>query len=242
MPLLDHFHPPLYLRRRWGGFHSSWATFLAVRINQKAAPLGYIAETHVKLGIVVESDVGVLDEEGASAQNTNGTVATAVWAPPQPPYVVPVDLADLDVVEIQVFDEEQERALVAAVELVSPANKDRPAHRQAFVTKCAAYLQQQVAVVVVDVVTNRQHNFHRDLMETFGTGESVQQAVNTNLYAVAYRTVLQGTRSQLEVWPVELILGAALPTLPLWLNAELAVPLELEASYQETCRGFAIEN
>ena len=27
-----------------------------------------------------------------------------------------------------------------------------------------------------------------------------------------------------------------LPTLPLWLADNLAVPLELEASYEETCR------
>ena len=30
--------------------------------------------------------------------------------------------------------------LAGAVELVSPANKDRPASREAFVSKCAAYL------------------------------------------------------------------------------------------------------
>ncbi len=213
-----------------------------MRINQKAAPLGFIAEPHVKLGIMVESDVGVTDAEGPPRHDTNGAVATAGWSPPQPPFVVPVDWADLDVVEIQVFDEEQGRTLVAAVELVSPANKDRPTHRQAFVTKCAAYLQQQVAVVVVDIVTKRRHNFHRALMEAFGASDAVRQAVNTDLYAVAYRTVIQGTRSQLDVWPVELTLGAALPTLPLWLSGELAIPLELESTYQETCRGFAIEN
>jgi hypothetical protein len=27
-----------------------------------------------------------------------------------------------------------------------------------------------------------------------------------------------------------------LPTLPVWLTDSLAVPLELEASYEETCR------
>jgi hypothetical protein len=34
--------------------------------------------------------------------------------------------------------------------------------------------------------------------------------------------------------------GQALPTLPLWLAANLVVPLELEASYEQTCRVLRI--
>ena len=33
-----------------------------------------------------------------------------------------------------------------------------------------------------------------------------------------------------------LALGRPLPTLPLWLTEDFAVPLELEPSYEETCR------
>jgi len=56
------------------------------------------------------------------------------------------------------------------------------------------------------------------------------------LYAVACR----GTREEdgwlLETWMHPLALGQPLPTLPLWLADNLAVPLELEQSYEETCR------
>lgn len=44
---------------------------------------------------------------------------------------------------------------MAAIEIVSPANKDRPEHRHAFVAKCAALLQNQVSVTIVDLVTTR---------------------------------------------------------------------------------------
>ena len=37
-----------------------------------------------------------------------------------------------------------------------------------------------------------------------------------------------------------LALGQPLPTLPLWLADDFAVPLELEASYAETCRIFRL--
>ena len=40
----------------------------------------------------------------------------------------------------------------------------------------------------------------------------------------------------MEAWAHPLELGRPLPTLPLWLAENLAVPLELEPSYEETCR------
>jgi hypothetical protein len=48
--------------------------------------------------------------------------------------------------------------------------------------------------------------------------------------------VLSGGRQHLEVWPEALALGAALPTLPLWLDVDLCLPLRLEESYTATLR------
>jgi hypothetical protein len=41
-------------------------------------------------------------------------------------------------------------------------------------------------------------------------------------------------------WEQPLTIGQPLPTLPLWLNDELAVALDLEESYEETCRVLRI--
>ena len=35
-------------------------------------------------------------------------------------------------------------------------------------------------------------------------------------------------------------LGHALPTLPIWLDVDLRIDLELESSYEETCRYLRI--
>ena len=40
---------------------------------------------------------------------------------------------------------------------------------------------------------------------------------------------------QLLAWPTVLTIGQPLPTLPLWLGADLAVPLDLELSYTAAC-------
>src|SRR5262249_3936915 len=64
--------------------------------------------------------------------------------------------------EVRVHDSQRQRPLVAAVELVSPANKDRPENRRAFVARCAALLQQHVSVGIVDLVTTRHFNRYGD--------------------------------------------------------------------------------
>ena len=69
-----------------------------------------------------------------------------------------------DVFEVRIHDENRGMRLVAVVELVSPWNKDRPENRHAFATKCAAHLQEQVNVVMVDVVTTRHASLHRELL------------------------------------------------------------------------------
>ncbi|MBY0456241.1 MAG: hypothetical protein K2V38_02770 [Gemmataceae bacterium] len=66
------------------------------------------------------------------------------------------------------YEAEGGARLVAAVELVSPANKDRESHRRAFATKCAGYLAQGIALIVVDVVTNRSGNLHAEILEVLG--------------------------------------------------------------------------
>lgn len=70
-----------------------------------------------------------------------------------------------DIVEVQVYQDRGELTLVGAVELVCPANKDRPEHREAFIAKCDALLRSEVGLVIVDIVTNRHANLHCDLME-----------------------------------------------------------------------------
>jgi hypothetical protein len=56
------------------------------------------------------------------------------------------------------------------------------------------------------------------------------------LYAVAYRPIVRDQRQQIEIWPSLLEIGNTLPLLPLALNAELCLPIDLEASYAAACQ------
>ena len=71
-------------------------------------------------------------------------------------------------------------------------------------------------------------------------GRPARWESSTGLYAVAYRAATVQKRPRIEIWPEELALGAELPTMPLWLTLDLALPLALEASYTATCRSLRI--
>src|SRR5262249_39046888 len=77
-----------------------------------------------------------------------GGVATAVWAPPQLTLAIATDLPDQDEYEVRVYDNKRPRRLVAAMEIVNPANKDRREHRRVFAARCAALLRQHVSVAI----------------------------------------------------------------------------------------------
>jgi hypothetical protein len=238
LPLRDHFQPPLRDDCPWDSFHSAWANALVVQLNQRLLPANYRAIPQVHLGTRVEVDVGTFHGRSDEPVAGNG-VSTAVWAPPQAKYVVAVDFTDPDIFEVQVRDKAQHR-LVAAVELISPANKDRPSHRRDFAIKCASYLRNQVAIILVDVVTERHDSLHGELIRLLQLPAALVEAIAVPLYAVAYRLRIGEDCPQLELWPEGLAVGNALPTLPLWLTEEIGVPLDLEASYRTTCEVLRI--
>jgi hypothetical protein len=239
MPLLDHFHPPLHGPRRWEGFHHSWATFIAQQLNQDVLPSGYFAESEISVGPELEIDVATLELVRPDAGEKRG--ATAVWSPPRPKIAAPVSFARLDSYEIRVYQDLGGAELRAAIELVSPANKDRVGSRRTFAAKCAGYLKHGIGVVIVDIVTARRSNLHAELFEALEVKRrSPTWESDTGLYAVSYRAVAVRKRPRVEAWPEALSLGKALPTIPLWLTLDLCVPLHLEHSYLNTCRSLRI--
>jgi hypothetical protein len=238
MPLLDHFQPPLRDDRPWESFHSAWANAIVGWLNRNVLPEHYWAIPQVHVGARVEIDAATFRFREENAAPGNG-LTTAVWAPPQAKLAAAVDFGDTDTFEVQVREGDRRR-LVAAIELVSPTNKDRATHRRDFAIKCASYLGQHVSVIVVDVVTERRDNLHGELMQLLDLPAELLEAGAFPLYAVAYRLKVQEEQQRLELWPEELRVGTGLPTLPLWIGEDEAVPLDLEASYAAACEVLRI--
>ncbi len=223
MPLLDHFRPPLDDMRHWESFHATWPVMMVSLLRRKL-PRGYFAEPRVHTGASAEIDVATFENEGQG-----------VWVPPRPTRAFATDLPAQDNYEVRVYDEKRHCRLVAAVEIVSPANKDRPEHRRAFVSKCVALLRERVSVVIVDVVTTRTPNLYGELLDLIGQADPGLNPEPPPLYAAACRLTKRQDEWLLEAWLHTLGLGRPLPTVPLWLADDLAVPLELDESYEQSC-------
>jgi hypothetical protein len=238
MPLLDHFRPPLSEWCPWESFHSGWATRIADALNNRLPPQ-FVATEHRHAGSFLEIDVATFEHSPATqppAPPNGPAVATlpALWAPPAPAQTMPAIFPDA--FEVRVFSTRAGMTLVAAIELVSPGNKDRPEERTAFAAKCASYLHRGVSLIVVDIVTDRHFNLHNELMHLLDADPRFQLPAEAHLYAVAYRPVRREERPEFDLWPTTLQVGAALPLLPLRLTGDLFVPVDFEATYQEACR------
>jgi hypothetical protein len=238
MPLLDHFHPPLSERRPWESFHTTWASALADFLNREVLPSGYIALEQVHAGAAIEIDVATSTERTVAATNNGGGTATipcTVWTPATAPMIVPAVFPPG--CTVQILTTEGGRTLVAAIELVSPGNKDRESKRRLFIAKCATYLSRGIGLIVVDVVTSRQANLHNELAEWLGWDAGFQMTREQVLYTVAYRPLrLESGEERILTWPVSLAVGQPLPTMPLSLEAEHCVAVPLETAYTEACQ------
>jgi hypothetical protein len=238
MPLLDHFHPPLSEERHWGSFHAAWAGALADDLNRRL-PEGYFAEEQTHAGAGVEIDVGTFDRQAGiqAVRSEGGGVATLpppAWTPPAAAFTVPALFADD--FEVRVLSTRSGPTLVAAIELVSPRNKDRPEARRGFAIKCASYLHQGIAVLIIDIVTGRRANLHTEIMRLLEITDPSHLPGDAMLYAVAYQPLRRQQREEIDLWPAALAVGAELPLLPLALNAELSMPIDLEATYMDACQ------
>jgi Protein of unknown function (DUF4058) len=201
---------------------------------RKQLPPGYVAEPRVHLG--TPNEIGLIAFDSDDAPSRPFIVeATAAWAAAQPIVAVETEAPDEYEYEVRVYDAERGRTLVAAIEIVSPANKDRPGRRNAFVGKCAALLQKGVAVSLVDLVTVRQFNLYAELMAFIGHEELAPVKDAPAVYVASCRWVPRGRKYALETWSHPLTVGQPLPTLPLWLAENLILPLDLEPSYEQAC-------
>ena len=246
MPLRDHFHSPVDDKRRWDSLHGGWPMKICESLFAQM-PEEFTAVPTVHLGGSVEIDIGAFEDVEPRLgrhrdwhSKGDGGIATATWTRSKPTLSVETDRPDADEYEVRIYDSKRRSKLVAAIEIVSPSNKDRPETRRAFVDKCAALLRQDVSVAIVDVVTAHDFNLYADLLERLGTADPTVANPPSNIYAMACRGYTPHKRWVFQVWHHPLALGQPLPTLPRWLRDEVVVSLDLETTYEQTCRVFRI--
>jgi hypothetical protein len=120
--------------------------------------------------------------------------------------------------------------LVAVLELIWPANKDRPDKRRRTTDRYVGYLLNGIHLMVIDVHP-RPQGF--SLADDLAAVLEHATAPLPPPFAVSYRVGELDTKSglDLEVWRRPLTVGQPLPILPLPLTRDLAVRVDLEGTY-----------
>lgn len=219
-------------RGGWEGMHHLWITEL-LRWVKPRLPVGYRAY------------IGSAPLLAVGAPSERPDVSVRAWPDLAPngsdemptDYASDASLAEPDVeVGVATLDPgtalfvASQGRLVAAVELVSPRNKDRLVARTAYLARYLGYLLEGAHLVLIDV-HRRPLNF--SFADYIADELQLKQPPSPPPIAVSYRVgepAPDGGRF-LAIWRRPLSIGQALPTLPLPLTLNLAVPLDLEHTY-----------
>jgi hypothetical protein len=124
--------------------------------------------------------------------------------------------------------------LIAAIELTSPRNKDRPDSRERYARRYIGYLRVGVHLLLIDVLP-RPYGF--SFADAIAQDLGFDQPPTPTPFAVSYRVgepVPEGTLFARWRRPCEV--GKPLPMIPLALGIEQQVPIDLEYSYQQAAR------
>jgi hypothetical protein len=130
--------------------------------------------------------------------------------------------------------------LIAAIELVSPRNKDRPSSREFYRNRYLGYLWSGVHLMLVDV-HRRPLGF--SFVEAMAAELQCQLPVGLPPHAVSWNVggpTPEGGRF-MDGWQRTLTVGQPLPTLPLSLTADRSLLIDLEFTYSEAARRAYLE-
>jgi hypothetical protein len=211
--------------------------------TRRSSSGAYFAAPGVHLGTLYEVGIGTYRRPSAETNGLDlaqGDVTVATYSPPKPTLTLEPQLPNQDVYEVRIYDSRRKRHLVAAIEIVSPSNKDRHESRATFVAKAATLLRNNICVSIVDVVNSFDFNLYAELMGFLNGVDPALGSEAPPMYAATLRLRYEDRRRMMDNWYHPLAIGRSLPTLPIWLTEARAISLDLESSYEETCRALRI--
>jgi hypothetical protein len=227
-------------------FHTVWTGELRNVLNGGLLPDGYyaLAEQHAGNSI---ADVLTLHASPAPTQpqpqpqppSTGGTAIASV--PPRVRRRQTVDPLSLAARRRSLaIRHVSGHRLVALLEIVSPANKDRARHVEDFAGKVVSALDSGVHVLVVDLFPPGPHDPH----DPHGIHGVIHQRLSGSEEPFDLPTAEPLTLAsyaagpRVEIYLEHLAVAARLPEMPLFLHPERYINVPLEPTYEATYRGM----
>jgi hypothetical protein len=232
MPLLDHFHPPLSRTHPWRGFHGAWAAAMARLLNAGVLPPGYYAVPFLDRDGPVEIDVAAL-REFDPAGPASGTGGAQPWIPAAPGWRSPSSGRRSTRCGSRCSSTTgtrgwRRRWSWSARGTKTGRGRGRRSRPSAPAT-CGAGAGWSWWI--------RSRHAGRTSTPTCSPPSGRMRARRDRRPCPSCPIERSAGTRRAGCWPGRpaLEVGQPLPTVPLWVGADLAVPLDLEASHSATC-------
>jgi hypothetical protein len=220
--------------------HTVWVGSIQNTLNEGLLPEGFyaLAEQHTGFGI---TDVLTL-HGGLGATQTlplppeTGSTAVAE-APPRTRRRHTVQGSFLARRRSLAIRHVSGHRLVALIEIVSPANKDRPLHVENFARKAVDALDAGVHVLLADLFPPGPHDpggMHGVIVQRLEDSDDVYEVPPDEPATLA--SYAAGSTIEIEIEHVAV--GAPLPEMPLFLRPDRYINVPLESTYQAAYHGM----
>jgi hypothetical protein len=215
-------------------FHNAWITHLKEALNAGILPEGYYALSEQHAGRVI-ADVLTLHEDSSSGLLDRGGVAV-VDAPPQVgrKMIASENAAYRALRRTLAVRHVSEHRLVALVEILSPANKDRRQSVQDFVTKAVGAVRAGCHLTLVDL-------FQPTAFDPQGIHGEIWQYFDPEDYAIPeaqpFTLAAYCSGDVPEAYVVHIAPGEEVPQMPLFLSPTSYVNVPFAEAYDTAWRG-----
>jgi hypothetical protein len=225
--------------RGWDSVHQLWINAL-LSWAQERLPSGYRAYLGSVPGLTIAAEPGRPDlgvRTWRSRVEETTAPSSAVIDAPQPDFKAVALLHPEPRAGVHVFRDGQ---LVAAVEVVSPRNKDRPSSREFYRNRYLGYLWSGVHLMLIDV-HRRPLGF--SFVEAMAAEVECQFPVGLPPHVVSWNAggPTPDGGQFLDGWYRQLVVHEPLPALPLALTTERSLLIDLEQTYNEAARRAYLE-
>jgi len=219
-------------------FRTAWLPHLQEALNQGLLPDGFYALAEQHAGLAIADILTLNSGPVRDAQNppSAGTVAIAD-APPKVARHQTVDISLLNRQRTLAIRHVSGHELVAMIEIVSPANKDRARSVRVFAEKAVDALEAGVHLLIVDLLPPGPHDpqgMHAAILRELGpANEPYDLPADQPLTLASYSAALMTNIYIEQVAP-----GATLPEMPLFLDPRRYINVPLEATYLAAYKGM----
>ncbi len=214
-------------------FHHAWIEEIKRALNRRLLPPDYYALAEQLAGGFGPDVLTLEGPDRSAGQQSGGESGGGVALATVPPKVsfqarTEADIYAAKASRIAIKHVSGDRT-VAVIGIVSPGNKSTPGAIRTFVEKASQLLRGGIHLVVIDPFPpgpRDPQGIHKVIWDELDTSDFLLPA-DRPLTMASY---IGGICQEAFIEPVAV--GAALPEMPLFLTAEIYVPLPLESTYQ----------